>query len=228
MYKEITVAGDPPISDNDLARDGVHLNKLPLERFKQYVWDQISSGSDDEVSPMDDDLVRSPILSQPTSNEDVNMDELMRNGRVEEMLVKIYALMTEDRQSQKVQKKQIADCEDKVEKVAEQSEKLSIKFSSLQISTARMKEELDSISNAQRRNILVVRKLEKESNVQLPTDMKNKGILIKRLFTEKISSLPMANQKDFMIKSIFVLKTPENPSCYQDFRVFLFKFCWCN
>jgi len=57
-----------------------------------------------------------------------------------------------------------------------------------------MKEEIDSIANSQRRNILVIWKMEKEPNVSLPTDMNNKSVIIKKLFIEKVASLPGANQ----------------------------------
>jgi len=217
--KVVTVADDPPIADTDLKLDGVHLERLALERFKKYIKDQIKP-ADEEFSNDDEVRIDSPILSQPEKhvcNEGITCHS---QQRVEGMLQKLYDLMSEDKERQKVQEKQIKNCEEKVTNIEVRSDKIDLKFSSLQISTAKLKEDMDSLSNSQRRNVLIIKKLDKDPNLKLPTDMRAKSIIIKNLLIEELKKLPVAHQKEFAIRSIFVIKSPEFPNQFQDFRLF--------
>jgi len=212
--RPLTVAEDPPIAETDLRRDGIHLNPMALERYKQYIRDVIH--------PPDDEYASSPILSQPFGGEAGKQN--YTKDEVAEMLGKIYGLMTEDRVKYDRHEKNISLCENAVisisEKVDLNAEKTQLQFSTLQISTAKLKEELDALTNAQRRNILIIRKLEKDSSVVLPEDMPSKSKAVKEFFINKVKSLPVAHHKEFNVRSIFILKTPDSSTLYQDFRLF--------
>jgi len=199
--------------------DGVHLNRMPLERYKQYIRDLIKPADDVFSNDVDID---SPVLSQTERKKNcVNGEKCLSEDKVENMLKKIYDLMTEDKKKQDEEDKQILLCEEKIGAAIEVTDKISTRFASLQISTAKIKEEMDALSNSQRRNILIIKKLEKDEELKLPEkDMRARSTIIKNLLVEQLKKLPEANQKNFIIKSIFVIRSPEFPNQFQDIRVF--------
>lgn len=87
------------------------------------------------------------------------------------------------------------------------------------ILNARMLERIDGIENRTRRNLLVLRGLKIDNNVNLPTQMKEKANYIHALLTQDLAKLPIVTKNSVGIKSLFLIPNGGSQNTIQDIRL---------
>jgi len=230
LESPVTKAALPPISDTDLNMDGVHLKKLALDRFKDYIRDSLNplNWAEEMLEGEGQGAeVRSPILSQPRSSapnlDDTTDKESYSKNEVMVMLRQLMNCMNENTSSIKENQNRLNKNSNEIVKVQVSVDKLTDLVHrndiAQHISTARVKEEMDSISNSQRRNVLVLKKLGKDPNLKLSTDYRIRGKEVKSHLLGLLRVLPTTDVTEISVRSIYVFRTDENQDFLQDFRI---------
>jgi len=202
LNDKVVKATPPPISEVDLRADGVHLKDLPLARFRNYVCDVIHPGTswaDEEASPI---LSRSQ-QSAPA----LGAGDSISAARIESMFEKLTDMMSQHG-------KKIDKTDDQLVKVTENQSMLLSKY---YINAARVKEEVDSLHNSQRRHLIIIKKMKKTVALK-GANKKEKSNHLLTIVREKISALPQVNMVP-NISSVYLLPLPDTDTTYEDFRL---------
>jgi len=213
LDSKVKVAPKPPISDVDLRADGVHLKDLANKRFRDYVREIVHPpiSWDEEVS--------SPVLSQRPAvevfeSDDVNEAPVRKEdnaalARVESMLQKIVNNMSVTAQRNE-------KTEAKVIEITKNHDELVMKH---HVNAARLKEEIDGLSNAQRHHLIIVKKMKRIVGVMTGESRKEKADSLLKYVRELVDKLPMVNIEKPVYYSLYLIPTPEKDETFQDFRL---------
>ncbi|MBF0208773.1 MAG: hypothetical protein HQK53_18050 [Oligoflexia bacterium] len=194
LMDPVIKAADPPIGDNDLRSDGVHLTDMPLVRYRQYIKEIIQPPQ----SWADEMLETEPDVETVVGDGDV--------AGIHTKLDKLIQAMSSN----------TSNNDTKFNKI--ESSIKDLKNTNL-VSFARIKEDLDSEANARRHNIIVIRRFPMPNGFKPEGTARATANKIKDIFVNEVRKVPKISDDDFIVRSIYLIPVPEKTGFFQDFRL---------